>query len=135
MRLSSAALFLPDGAGYQRVASYGAWPQELRTLPEDDVVIRFLRHEEKPMRLGEARRRAPAGDRRDVAVAVPLTVRHELVGVAFYGSHADGLAIDPEELELLGTLAGVAAVTFGTIDARQTREELIALRRQLEPQA
>jgi len=61
------------------------------------------------------------------ALAIPVTVRHELVSFTLYGAHANGAQLDPEEVELLGDLAREAARAYDHVDAVRTRERYAAL--------
>ncbi len=61
-------------------------------------------------------------------IAVPLFARNDLLGIALYGRHRNGTAIDPEERQLLRRLCEAAAVAFEAVDLAQAREELAAMR-------
>lgn len=71
----------------------------------------------------ELRRRVSVGD-----IAVPLFSGNDLLGIAFYGRHRNGTAIDPEERDLLTRLCDAAAVAYEAVALAQAREELAALR-------
>ncbi|HET9028543.1 MAG TPA: hypothetical protein VFN49_00040, partial [Candidatus Aquilonibacter sp.] len=61
------------------------------------------------------------------ALAIPVTVRHELVSFTLYGAHLNGAQLDPEEVELLEELAREAARAYDHIEAVRVRERYARL--------
>ena len=60
-------------------------------------------------------------------LAVPVTVRHELVSFTLYGAHANGAQLDPEEVELLEELAREASRAYDHVEAVRARERYAQL--------
>jgi GAF domain-containing protein len=60
-------------------------------------------------------------------LAVPVTVRHELVSFVLYGPHRNGSQLDPEEVELLEELAREASRAYDHIEAVRMRERYAAI--------
>jgi len=100
-RLSSGAMFRrgPDGR-FARTAAVN-WPQDAASDFEADNTL-FLQLQGEPGALHIANMRwsdqmlPPAGAR--PALAVPVTVRHDLVAVALYGAPLSGEAFDQAEI-------------------------------------
>jgi GAF domain len=127
LKLHSAAVFVRDQSGrFMRRAAVG-WPNGASTeLPSDDPLIINLQGELGTIRMREVRRgdvEFPAGQSAPV-IAVPMFVRHVLLGFALYGAHVSGEDIDPDEKRLLDRLAHAAAVTYDHIDSESVRKQL-----------
>ncbi|MFY9860316.1 MAG: hypothetical protein WAK80_07120, partial [Candidatus Cybelea sp.] len=60
-------------------------------------------------------------------LAVPVTVRHELVSFTLYGAHANGAQLDPDEVVLLEELAREAARAYDHVEAERVRERYAQL--------
>ncbi|MEO9169737.1 MAG: hypothetical protein ABI282_07830, partial [Candidatus Baltobacteraceae bacterium] len=124
LRLSSAALFVRDEkTGFVRVRSVGWSDENLAEVGEGDLMIAHLLSERKGIRLHEISwhaRNLPEGAAVPV-FALPFIVRRELKAFAFYGAHAHGEDIDPDEISALAELAVGASVAFDHIEAEQLR--------------
>jgi hypothetical protein len=57
-------------------------------------------------------------------VALPIFVRHELDAIAFYGPHATGEAIDPDEMHALLALCNGASAALDHLEAAELRRRL-----------
>ena len=60
-------------------------------------------------------------------LAVPVTVRHELVSFTLYGAHTNGAQLDPDEVVLLEELAREAARAYDHVEAQRAREQYARL--------
>jgi hypothetical protein len=74
--------------------------------------------------------RAPA--MHDDEFVVPMFVRHRLIGLAFFGPHRSGAAIDPAERVLLEQLAGAAAIAYDHVTSEERLAENERLRTEVE---
>lgn len=130
--LSGAAFYLKrDGGGsFEVAASHRASPT-LRALNENHNLVRFLAAEEDVVwldDLGNVR----DGDIGVFVLAVPLLVRHEMIGFTLYGAHRNGAQIDPDEVRLFEELALEAARAYDHVEAVRTRERMEALSLKLQ---
>jgi hypothetical protein len=133
VRLASAALFLrQDDRRYRRVHSYNWLSSHCSMLTTSDSILRVMHAELAPIRLADLPWDCdgPAGMAMP-AVAIPLVARNELLGVLLYGTHTNGLSIDPGEIELLAHLGRSAANALDNVEARVTRAALEETRRKL----
>lgn len=135
--LTSAALFRRSDSGrYQRVAAHG-WDAGLAPeLATDDPLTLHLQAERGPIRLVEihwSRDDAPGGAARP-ALALPVTVRHELDAIVLFGAHRGGEDFDPDELAWLSALAAAAGAAYDHLEADALRQSLEQLRRENETQ-
>jgi hypothetical protein len=88
------------------------------------------------IRLGElhwSRDDAPTGLARP-ALALPITVRHELEAIGFFGGHRGGEDFDPDELQWLNSLAAAAGAAYDHLAADALRQELERITRENESQ-
>ena len=127
LNLHSAAVFIQDEPGrFVRHAAIG-WPDGSTTgLDGDDPLVINLQGEMETMRMRDIHRGGatfPSGLHAP-AIAVPMFVRHQLLGFALYGTHVSGEDIDPDELRLLERLAHSAASTYDHIDSESVRAQL-----------
>jgi len=123
------AVFMDDGRALVLKAQcdwkYAGTPQ----IERDDPLARLLLCERNVVDIPQARWSAeflgfaPGS----LDIAVPLLSRNELLGIAFYGRHRNGSAIDPEERRLLRTLCESAAVAYEAVALASARERLAAL--------
>jgi hypothetical protein len=124
--LASAAMFREDREGrFARTAAAGWNDGECAALDDTDLLVLALRSEGRIVDLTEftwRRTDIPQGGSAPV-VAVPVRRRTELVAFALYGGHADGGALEADELELLERLAYAAGIAFDQLEALQLREE------------
>jgi hypothetical protein len=127
MNLRSAAVFIQDEPGrFVRHAAIG-WPDSSTTRFEgDDPLVISLQGEFETMRMHDVHRShgvfPPGLDA--PAIAVPMFVRHQLLGFALYGAHVSGEDIDPDERRLLERLTHSAAATYDHIDSESVRAQL-----------
>jgi hypothetical protein len=61
-------------------------------------------------------------------LAIPLVVRHDLIGFVLYGGHKTGEAIDPDEEKTLANLARDAASAYEHTHAKALLTESTTLR-------
>ncbi len=93
----------------------------------NDLLVRMLQADEERVWLEDLRAHLDAENSRIYVLAVPITVRHELVSFVLYGAHRNGAQLDPEEVELLEELAREASRAYDHIEAVRTRERFAAL--------
>jgi hypothetical protein len=128
--LASAAVFRADGDGYERVLAEGWKGEDVMAIPQDDHLVVNLRSELQAMDLLSVRWPRidiPNGLEHPI-LAIPLVVRHELLGFVLYGGHRGGEAIDPDEHRTLVHLAHAAASAYEHIRAKALVAESSALR-------
>jgi GAF domain len=125
-RLSSAAAFIADGGFFRRECAWGWRDAELPQIDGDDPLVRLLRSERTVIDVDDARWQN--GVALDAAarpeIAVPLLLRDELLGIAFYGHRDDATTLDPEERRLLRRLADAAAGAYEAVDAKEAKRML-----------
>ncbi|MBV8637584.1 MAG: hypothetical protein JO322_05820 [Candidatus Eremiobacteraeota bacterium] len=63
------------------------------------------------------------------SLAMPLLVRHQLIGYVLYGHHENGAAIDPTEREILERISARAAVAYDHVlsEERAAENERLAI--------
>lgn len=125
--LGSAALFRRDqGTEFVRVLSRGWSAAERPLLAGDDHLVIHLASELQSLDLAQVRwphEDVPHGIAQPI-LAVPLCVRHELIGLVLYGAHVGGEAIDPDERRTLTRLADAAAAAYEHIQAQALASQL-----------
>lgn len=113
--LASAALFYRDSPRkpLQRVLSAGWREDDTSVLDPDDLLVRCLQAEHKPLRLDDTQLMPPMVPAASGApvLAVPVVNQHVLIAVVLYGAHVDSTLPDPDEVSLLQMLANAAAVS------------------------
>ncbi len=123
LQVRSAAVFRrTEGGVFMRVRAAG-WDEALQHLDRESLLVRALVAEERTVYLDEQGIDDPSFPRGAARpdVAIPLLVRHDLIGVVLYG-HRDGEGIlDPEERALLERLAHAAASAYDAIEAAEWR--------------
>lgn len=132
--LSSAALFRRvDDGRFFREASHGWDVSGDVEVAKSDPLLAYLAAHIKPLDLHDAPSRValPDGAARP-EVAVPIAARNQLIAFALYGPHASGETLDPEERETLADLAVAAAAAYDHLETVGLRQDLDALRRELE---
>ncbi|HZO94767.1 MAG TPA: hypothetical protein VFB22_13560 [Candidatus Baltobacteraceae bacterium] len=127
--LASAAVFrFVDGdAVFRRVAAVG-WDGSADVLGPEHVLVRTLRALERTIVLDASaidEARFPQGRSRP-DLAIPIAIRHALVGFALYGTHRDGAVLDPEERAVLERLVRASGTALDAIEARRWRERALA---------
>jgi hypothetical protein len=128
--LASAALFRTRDGSFARVLDQGWSPSNAAALPLDDHLVVNLRAELEPIDLLTVRwpqTNVPAALAQPI-LAIPLVVRHDLIGFVLYGGHKTGEAIDPDEQKTLAHLAHAAASAFEHIRAKALLTESTTLR-------
>jgi hypothetical protein len=66
---------------------------------------------------------------------MPIAVRRELVAIAIYGAHANGVDLDPDEIRSLESLMGPAAAAFAhleMLELKKTLDDVQIVRRENE---
>jgi len=139
LSLASAAVFRPGPGGrcFTRTIDIGWAECDARELDVDDALVRYLRAEESAIAIPDAhwkRSDVPHGSAAP-AIAVPLCVRHALVGIALYGFHRNGSELDPAEVGILSKLGADAARAFDHADAEETMKGLKRRNAELEAAA
>ncbi len=136
LALASAALFRRDARGWYRCASAVGWPEPVATeLDPRDPLLSPLRDEEEARRvnleMALERDDLPQGDSMPVW-AVPIVVRHELEGVALYGSHSGGEDLDPDETAALARIGAAAGAAYYHLEADSLRSAVQELGAEIE---
>ena len=111
-----------DGRIYQGVATSSQTTVAPMGFDRNHNLVRFLQSAEDLVWLGEVRSHLDAANSAVYALAVPVTVRHQLVSFVLYGAHLNGAQIDPDEVVLLKKLAREAARAYDHVDAVRMRE-------------
>lgn len=65
-------------------------------------------------------------------IVIPLVVRYRIEAMGFYGSHASGEAIDPDEHRVLERFAQASAGAYDHIEAEAMRHKVEDLSKALE---
>lgn len=129
LELVSAAVFRCIGERFERVSAIG-WPANcIASMFGSDTLIVHLRAELEPLDLSTLHldgRRIPDGLAQPL-VALPLVVRHELLGFALYSGHRGGEALDPDEIAALQRLVHAAAGAYDHIEAMSRRRRIETL--------
>jgi hypothetical protein len=133
--LAAAALYRrsPTGTNFEGVATAHQTSVAPAGFDQNDLLVRMLRADESVVWLDELRAHFDTVNFGIYAVAVPVTVRHEIVSFTLYGAHANGAQIDPEEVFLLEELAREAARAYDHVDAVRARERYSQLVAQAMP--
>ncbi|HKU80719.1 MAG TPA: PDZ domain-containing protein [Candidatus Tumulicola sp.] len=122
--LSAAALYRrsENGTRFEGVATSRRTPIAPPGFDADHLLVRMLLAGEKKIWLDELRSHLDADNSAIYTLAVPVSVRHELVCFTLYGAHANGAQLDPEEAELLDELSREASRAFDHVEAVRMRE-------------
>lgn len=123
MDLAAAALYRrsEDGARYEGVATADKTTMAPPGFDANDLLVRMLLADETIVWLDDLRSHLDPHNAAIYTLAVPVTVRHELISFTLYGAHANGAQLDPEEVELLEELAREAARAYDHVEAERTR--------------
>jgi len=130
--LASAALFrrtLDDV--FVRDAAVG-WDDFATEIDPADTLVVHLEAEQTSIDIHDVRwTRAdvPAGAAHP-HLAVPIIVRRRLVGFILFGGHVGGVALDPDEVRIIGGLMTGAGAAYDHLDAEAMRRDSAALREQ-----
>lgn len=124
LELSAAALYRRSDGGtrFEGVGTSRRTPIAPPGFDANHLLVRMLLAGEKRIWLDELRSHLDADNSAIYALAVPVTVRHELVCFTLYGAHANGAQLDPEEAELLDELAREASRAYDHVEAVRVRE-------------
>jgi hypothetical protein len=131
LALTSAAVFRRDGSEvFDRVLARGWEESHLRSVTSEDHLVVNLLCDLQTLDLSEVRwphEDVPRGIAQPL-IAIPLCVRHELLGFVLYGGHVGGEAIDPDEQRSLAHLADAAAAAYEHVHAKALIAEANELR-------
>jgi len=135
LQLSAAALYRrsQDGARFEGVATASQTTIAPPGFNANDLLVRMLLAEEKIVWLDDVRSHLDPQNAAIYALAIPVTVRHELVSFTLYGAHSNGAQLDPEEVELLEELAREAARAYDHVEAQRARARYAQLAAQRSP--
>ena len=114
---------------------------DVSKLDDDDAhFLMLLQTENGPLSLDDhpwRKEGVPSGPAHPV-LALPILVRRELAASVFYGAHAHGEALDPDEVRAIAGLATGAAAAYDHLEADVLKRtvdtmtsEIESLRRQL----
>ncbi|MHB8462223.1 MAG: hypothetical protein ACYDA1_06225 [Vulcanimicrobiaceae bacterium] len=127
--LSAATLYRrsDDGTGYVGVATSEQTPHAPRAFDADHLLVRMLRADESIVWLDSVRSHLDAENTAVYVVALPVTVRHDVVSFVLYGAHTNGSQLDPEEIAMLQELAREAARAYDHVEAVRMRDRFTAM--------
>ena len=120
--LTMAALFRRNGNEFTLAMSAGfAGPTV--TMDRDADIIRFLITERSCIHIDDLNDRVAAtfANCGNPTVAVPVFNGDELAGFILYGVHRDGTRLDPDEANLLQTLAESAGLAYVRVENSRLR--------------
>jgi hypothetical protein len=122
--LAAAALYRrsAEGARFEGVATARQTQVAPAGFDGNDLLVRMLLADESIVWLDDVRSHLDPENAAIYTLAVPVTVRHELVSFTLYGAHANGAQLDPEEVALLEELAREAARAYDHVEAERARE-------------
>lgn len=127
--LAAAALYRrsSDRARFDGVATARQTQVAPARFDENDLLVRMLLADEKIVWLDDVRSHLDLENAAIYTLAVPVTVRHELVSFTLYGAHTNGAQLDPEEVELLEELAREASRAYDHVEAERARQRYAQL--------
>jgi GAF domain-containing protein len=128
--LAAAALYRRSDGG-DRYEGVGTALQTTVAPPgfdRNDLLVRMLLADESMVWLDEVRSHLDAQNAAIYTLAIPVSVRHELVSFTLYGAHTNGAQLDPDEVELLKELAREAARAYDHVEAERARERYSQIR-------
>ncbi len=122
--LAAAALYRRSAAGtrFEGVATAKQTTVAPAGFDENHLLVRMLLADEKVVWLDDLRAQLDAENAAIYTLAMPVTVRHELVSFTLYGAHANGAQLDPDEVASLEELALEAARAYDHVEAVRVRE-------------
>ncbi len=122
--LAAAALYRRSAAGarFEGVATAHQTTIAPPGFDANDLLVRMLLADEKLVWLDDLRTHLDVENAGIYTLAIPVTVRHELVCFTLYGAHANGAQLDPDEVALLEELALEAARAYDHVEAVRVRE-------------
>lgn len=131
LKIAAAALFCARDDGSYTLAPYARdWPAEAtRALSADDPLVCHLRRFRQATRLA-----AVVRDNADLprgtefpAIAIPLVTGRDVDAFIFYGGHANGTDLSPDEIVAFTRLARAAARARDHVLVTTARRQLDAL--------
>ena len=124
LQLTGAALYRRsrDGKRFEGIATSTNTTVAPPGFDENHLLVRMLESDEQRVWLEELRGHLDREQAKFYVLAVPVTVRHELVSFVLYGAHRNGSQLDPEEVELLDELAREASRAYDHIEAVRIRQ-------------
>lgn len=124
LELAAAALYrrTAGGARFEGVATARQTQVAPAGFDGNDLLVRMLRADESIVWLDDVRSHLDPENAAIYTLAIPVTVRHELVSFTLYGAHTNGAQLDPDEVELLKELAREAARAYDHVEAERARE-------------
>ena len=127
--LAAAALYRRSegGARFDGMATAHQTTMAPAGFDGNHLLVRMLMAGEKNVWLDELRTHLDADNAAIYTLAVPVTVRHELVCFTLYGAHSNGAQFDPEEVVMLEELAREASRAYDHVEAVRTRERYARL--------
>ncbi len=130
LELAAAALYRRSAGGprFEGVATARQTQVAPPGFDANDLLVRMLLADESIVWLDDVRSHLDAANAAIYTLAVPVTVRHELVSFTLYGAHANGAQLDPDEVEMLQELAREAARAYDHVEAERARERYAQLR-------
>ncbi len=136
IELAAAALYhrSENGARFEGVATARQTTMAPPGFDANDLLVRMLLAEERIIWLDDLRSHLDSQNAAIYTLAIPVTVRHELVSFTLYGAHANGAQLDPEEVELLEELAREAARAYDHVEAERARARYSQLVARQSPQ-
>ena len=111
-----------DGFRYEGAATARQTTVAPPGFDRNDLIVRMLLADESIVWLDEIRSHLDAENAATYTLAIPVTVRHELVSFTLYGAHLNGAQLDPEEVDLLRELAREAARAYDHVEAERARQ-------------
>jgi PDZ domain len=122
--LAAGALYRRSagGARFEGVATAHQTTVAPAAFDGNHLLVRMLLADEKVVWLDDLRAQLDAENAAIYTLAVPVTVRHELVSFTLYGAHGNGAQLDPSEVDLLEELAREAARAYDHAEAERVRE-------------
>ena len=122
--LAAAALYRrsAEGARFEGVATASQTTVAPAGFDGNHLLVRMLLADEKVVWLDDLRAQLDTENAAIYTLAMPVTVRHELVSFTLYGAHANGAQLDPDEVALLEELALEAARAYDHVEAVRVRE-------------
>ncbi len=123
MELAAAALYRrsENAARFDGVATARQTTIAPPGFDANALLVRMLLAEERAIWLDDLRSHLDPQNAAIYTLAVPVTVRHELVSFTLYGAHANGAQLDPDEVVLLEELAREAARAYDHVEAERVR--------------
>jgi hypothetical protein len=124
MDLAAAALYRRSAATgrFEGVATSRQTSVAPASFDANHLLVRMLLADERIVWLDELRSQLDTDNAAIYTLAVPVTVRHDLVCFTLYGAHSNGAQLDPEEATLLEELAREASRAYDHVEAVRTRE-------------